>query len=66
LIVAINPAQTVYPVLADLVVWVHLGFVVFVVLGGLLVMKWHLDPSAGGLLGRRYRTLRLDLPSDAV
>jgi len=26
----------------------------------------HLDPSAGGLLGRRYRTLRLDLPSDAV
>jgi hypothetical protein len=40
LIVAINPAQTVYPVLADLVVWVHLGFVVFVVLGGLLVMKW--------------------------
>jgi hypothetical protein len=35
-----NPAQTVYPVLADLVVLVHLGFVVFVVLGGLLVMKW--------------------------
>jgi hypothetical protein len=34
------PAQTVYPVLADLVVLVHLGFVVFVVLGGLLVMKW--------------------------
>ena len=34
-----NPAQTVYPVLADLVVLVHLGFVVFVVLGGLLVMK---------------------------
>ena len=36
-----NPAQTAYPVLADLVVLVHLGFVVFVVLGGLLVMKWH-------------------------
>lgn len=35
-----NPAQTVYPVLADLVVLVHLGFVVFVILGGLLVMKW--------------------------
>ena len=35
-----NPAQIVYPVLADLVVLVHLGFVVFVVLGGLLVMKW--------------------------
>ena len=35
-----NPAQTVYPMLADLIVLVHLGFVVFVVLGGLLVMKW--------------------------
>jgi hypothetical protein len=35
-----NTAQTVYPLLADLVVWVHVGFVVFVVLGGLLVMKW--------------------------
>ena len=34
-----NPAQTVYPVLADLVVLFHVGFVVFVVLGGLLVMK---------------------------
>ena len=37
---AMDPAQTVYPVLADLVVLVHLGFVVFVVFGGLLVMKW--------------------------
>jgi Protein of Unknown function (DUF2784) len=35
-----NAVQTVYPVLADLVVLVHLGFVVFVVLGGLLVIKW--------------------------
>jgi hypothetical protein len=35
-----NAAQTVYPLLADLVVGVHLAFVVFVVLGGLLVMKW--------------------------
>lgn len=35
-----NTAQTVYPLLADLVVWIHLAFVVFVVLGGLLVMKW--------------------------
>jgi hypothetical protein len=35
-----NTAQTVYPLLADLVVWVHVGFVVFVVLGGLLLMKW--------------------------
>jgi len=37
---AMNPAQTVYPLLADLVLWIHLAFVVFVVLGGLLVMKW--------------------------
>jgi hypothetical protein len=35
-----NTAQTVYLLLADLVVWVHLAFVVFVVVGGLLVMKW--------------------------
>jgi hypothetical protein len=35
-----NTAQTVYPLLADLIVWIHLAFVVFVVLGGLLVMKW--------------------------
>ena len=34
-----NTAQTIYPLLADLVVWIHLVFVVFVVLGGLLVMK---------------------------
>jgi hypothetical protein len=35
-----NTAQTIYPLLADLVVWIHLAFVVFVVIGGLLVMKW--------------------------
>src|SRR5215204_3696224 len=35
-----NTAQTVYPLLADLVVSIHLAFVVFVILGGLLVMKW--------------------------
>lgn len=40
LILAMSTAETVYPVLADLVVLVHLAFVVFVVLGGLLVMKW--------------------------
>jgi hypothetical protein len=39
-ILAMNPGQTVYPVLAELVVLVHLAFVVFVVLGGLLAMKW--------------------------
>ena len=33
-------AQTVYPLLADLVVWIHLAFVLFVVAGGLLVMRW--------------------------
>ena len=35
-----NTAQTVYPMLADLVVFIHLTFVAFVVLGGLLMMKW--------------------------
>src|SRR5918994_72394 len=35
-----NTAQTIYPLLADLVVWIHLAFVVFVVIGGLLIMKW--------------------------
>jgi len=35
-----NSAQTVYPFLADLVVAVHLAFVAFVGLGGLLLMKW--------------------------
>ncbi|MPZ77204.1 MAG: DUF2784 family protein [Deltaproteobacteria bacterium] len=35
-----STAQTVYPLLADLVVWGHLAFVLWVVLGGLLVAKW--------------------------
>ena len=35
-----STTQTVYPLLADLVVCIHLAFVVFVLLGGLLVMKW--------------------------
>ena len=35
-----NFTQALCPVLADLVVWVHLAFVGFVVLGGLLVVKW--------------------------
>jgi hypothetical protein len=35
-----NFTQAIYSVLADLVVWTHLVFVGFVVLGGLLVMKW--------------------------
>ena len=35
-----HTAQTVYPLLADLVVSIHLAFVAFVILGGLLVMKW--------------------------
>lgn len=30
----------IYPALADLVLVVHLGFVLFVVLGGLLVLRW--------------------------
>jgi hypothetical protein len=35
-----NSAHTVYPLLADLIVCIHLAFVVFVVLGGLLALKW--------------------------
>jgi len=30
-----------YGILADIVVWVHLGFVLFSVLGALLVVWWH-------------------------
>jgi hypothetical protein len=35
-----NFPQAIYPIFADLVVWIHLTFVVFVVLGGVLVMRW--------------------------
>jgi hypothetical protein len=35
-----NFPQAIYPIFADLVVWIHLAFVVFVVLGGVLVMRW--------------------------
>ena len=34
-----NTAQVIYPLLADLVVWIHVAFVVFVVLGGLLLIR---------------------------
>lgn len=50
-----NTVQTVYPLLADLVVFIHLAFVVFVVLGGFLVMKWpgfiwiHLPAACWGI-----------------
>ncbi len=43
-----------YRVLADLLVLIHLGFVLFVVLGGLLVLRWprmawlHLPAAAWG------------------
>lgn len=46
----------IYRVLADTLVVLHLGFVVFVVLGGLLVLKWprvawvHLPAAAWGAL----------------
>jgi hypothetical protein len=36
-----NSASVVYPLLADLVVLVHAAFVLFVVLGGLLTVRWH-------------------------
>jgi hypothetical protein len=45
-----------YGVLADLVLVVHLGFVLFVVLGGLLVLRWpraawiHLPAAVWGVL----------------
>jgi Protein of Unknown function (DUF2784) len=45
-----------YGVLADLVLVVHLGFVLFVALGGLLVLRWprlawiHLPAAAWGAL----------------
>lgn len=43
-------------VLADLIVVIHLGFILFVILGGLLVLKWrrliwlHLPAAAWGVL----------------
>ena len=46
----------IYRVLADLVLLAHLGFVLFVVLGGLLVLRWprialvHLPAAAWGVL----------------
>jgi hypothetical protein len=46
----------IYRTLADLVLVVHLGFVLFVVLGGLVVLKWprvawlHVPAAAWGVL----------------
>ena len=43
-----------YPLLADLILIVHLGFVIFVLCGGLLVLRWrwiawlHLPAAAWG------------------
>ena len=37
---AMNTLQLPYPLLADLIVLVHVGFVVFAVLGGLLAARW--------------------------
>jgi len=34
------PEQTVYRLLADLTLLAHFAFIVFVLLGGLLVLKW--------------------------
>lgn len=51
-----NFPQAIYPIFADLVVWIHLAFVVFVVLGGLLVMRWprliwvHLPAAMWGVI----------------
>src|SRR5882724_8495219 len=35
-----NTLQIPYSLLADLIVWVHVAFVVFAVLGGLLAARW--------------------------
>jgi hypothetical protein len=35
-----NTAQAPYQLLADLIVLVHVAFVIFAVLGGLLTLKW--------------------------
>jgi Protein of Unknown function (DUF2784) len=35
-----NTAQVPYPLLADLVVLLHVAFVVFAVMGGLLAVRW--------------------------
>jgi uncharacterized protein DUF2784 len=46
----------IYRILADLVLVLHLGFVVFVVLGGLLVLRWpaimalHLPAAVWGVV----------------
>lgn len=36
-----NSSSVFYPLLADLVVLVHAAFVLFVVLGGFLAVRWH-------------------------
>ncbi len=56
-----------YGLLADCLVLIHLGFVLFVVLGGLLVLRWprlaglHLPAAAWGAW---IEVSRLDLPPD--
>ena len=55
-----------YPFLADMVLVVHLAFVVFVLCGGLLTLRVAVDrvaAPAGGCLGRGRRIHRLDLPA---
>jgi hypothetical protein len=37
-------AVMVYRALADLVLFIHFGFIVFVVIGGLLALRWHWAP----------------------
>ena len=53
-----------YRIGADLVVLLHLAFVLFVVTGALLLLKWPrlVAASAGGGLGSHCRVHRLDLP----
>ena len=58
-----------YILLADLIVFIHLAFVAFVVLGGLLVWRLavgRLAPYSGRLLGRGNRVGGRDLPAHAL
>ena len=58
-----------YNVFADAVVVAHFLFIVFVLLGGLLVIRWPRTAFATfacGIMGSRRGNLRMDLSPDAA
>ncbi len=64
-----NASSPPYQLFADLVVLVHVVFVIFAVLGGLLAARWQgasMDSSAGCYLGGDRRTFRLGVPFDTA